>query len=683
MNTEGTIIDFKKRRLSVLSKSKKKPKGDSLGTKFDSIDKENHEIIYHARNLWDDLYDFRKRTERASRYHRGDQWGDMIWDPDSNEYMREEEYMLAKGRVPLKQNIIRQLIKNLLGQYRNNPTGTIVYAKNRQDAELSEMMSNAIRSVHDVNEIDQVDAFTFLGKVISGLAIQKARYRYIPEKDTEDIYVQPVSPNRIFFNGDIQDPRLTDIRIIGEILDLPLMDVITSFAETPSDEEKIRDVFGVDYFRNYISSHDALGKEMYKSLDFFIPHNTGMCRVIEVWFKKSEWRTYAHDYIDGSYKIVPYTLKEIDQINAQRIAQAIEAGVEQDDVPLIVARRKYDQYWYVKYLTPYGHCLYEGETPYDHGEHPYIMTIYPGIDGEVWGLVEEIIDQQRYINRAISLMDFIIASSAKGVLMVPEDSIPYDKGWTEKDFADEWTKVNGVIVYKAKPGVEAPSQISSNSIPVGLQELLATQLKLAYDIAGIHQAIQGQQAKSGTPATLYAQEAQNATINIKDFMETFSYFKQKRDTKIMKLIMQYYRDQRFLTVEETNFSKGAKIFDPAKIRNIQFDLKVTQGVDTPVFRQVIEDSLMGLFNAQAIDVKMLLEHSTMPYANKLLDSINRREQEMMQQQQAMAGGMAPQGGQIDPALIQQMGSAADQQMQALPPQTQGILNRMLNDQQVA
>jgi hypothetical protein len=166
-------------------------------------------------------------------------------------------------------------------------------------------------------------------------------------------------------------------------------------------------------------------------------------------------------------------------------------------------------------------------------------------------------------------------------------------------------------------------------------------------------------------------------------METFSYFKQKRDTKIMKLIMQYYRDQRFLTVEETNFSKGAKIFDPAKIRNIQFDLKVTQGVDTPVFRQVIEDSLMGLFNAQAIDVKMLLEHSTMPYANKLLDSINRREQEMMQQQQAMAGGMPAQEGQIDPALVQQIGQAADQQMQELPPQTQGILNKMLNDQQVA
>jgi hypothetical protein len=559
-----------------------------------------------------------------------------------------------------------------MGQYRNNPTGTIVYAKNRDDAQLSEMMSNAIRSVHDMNYTQHLDASLILEFALSGMAVGKERYRYIPERQTEDIFLENVNPVRVFYNTDSTDPRLNDLRIIGELHDVPLMDVITSFAKSTEDEDTIRTWYTADYFNAFLNTNEAFTADYIDNIDFYLTGNTGMCRVIEIWYKKSEWRVYAHDYADGTYKIVPYSLKEIDQINNDRIRMAAEQGVLKEEVPLISARRRYDQYWCVKYLTPYGHVLYEGESPYDHGEHPYTVITYPGIDGEVWGLVEEIIDQQRYVNRAITLMDFLIASSAKGLLMIPESSIPYEKGWDENRFAEEWTKVNGVIVYKAKPGVQPPSQIANNSVPIGLQELLATQLKMAYDIAGIHQAIQGQQAKSGTPATLYAQEAQNATLNLKDFMETFSFYKQKRDLKIMKLVMQYYKEKRFLSVPSTvNYTQGGKLFDPDKIRNVDFDLKITQGTDTPVYRQVIEDSLLGLFNAQAIDIKMYLEHSSMPFADKLLDSIKRREQEMQQQNG---------GGQIDPEMQQQLGDASDQQMAALSPQAQGILNKMLNEQ---
>lgn len=667
------VVDFKKRRLSEISKKKVVTTSHTLGTRFDNPERENMELLGHTRNLWDNMHDYRTRRKRARRYHRGDQWGDLITNPDTGQQIREEDYIKSQGRVPLKQNIIRQLMKNLMGQYRNNPTGTIVYAKNREDAQLSEMMSNAVRSVHDINYAPHIDASLILELALSGMAVGKQRYKYIPERGSEDIYMENINPVRIFYNGDATDPRQNDIRIIGELHDVPIMDVITSFAQSTEDEETIRTWYTKDYFSAFIDTYQAFKSDYIDGIDFYLTGNSGMCRVIEIWYKKSEWRVYAHDYADGSYKIVPYTLKEVEKINNDRITQAGEVGIPQEEVPLIVARRKYDQYWCVKYLTPYGHVLYEGESPYDHGEHPYTVVTYPGIDGEVWGLVEEIIDQQRYVNRAITLMDFLIASSAKGLLMIPESAIPYEKGWDENRFADEWTKVNGVIVYKAKPGINPPSQIANNSIPVGLQELLATQLKMAYDIAGIHQAIQGQQAKSGTPATLYAQEAQNATLNVKDFMETFSFYKQKRDMKIMKLIMQFYKEKRFLSVPTTvNYTQGGKLFDPEMIKNVEFDLKVTQGTDTPVYRQVIEDSLMGLFNAQAIDIKMYLEHSSMPFADKLLDSIKRREQEMAQQ-----GGM----GQIPPEMQEQLGAAAEEQMSSLTPQTQGILNKMLNEQQ--
>ncbi len=620
-------------------------------------------LLEHARIMWDNLRDFRERRKRARRYHRGDQWGDIIQDPDSpGDSIREEDYILNQGRVPLKQNVIRQLFKNLMGQFVNNPTATMVYSRNREGGEIADMMGNAIRSVHDVNYMNKIGLAMFQEFALSGMVVAKQKYNYIPEKSIEDIEIDMPNVNRVFFNTDVSDPRLNDIRVIGELHDLPVMDIITSFAESEKDEKEIRKIYSVNYYYDYIETTKGLSAEIQDNLDFYIPHNPGIGRVIEVWAKSSEWRTYAHDEEDGTLKIIPETLQDVDYINAERVVKYAQMGVPAEQVPLIRAKRKYDHFWIVKYLTPYGHVLYEEETPYDHGEHPYSMVLYPGIDGEVWGLPEDIIDQQRYINRVFTLMDFISGSSAKGVLLVPEDAIPDDMHMD--DFADEWTKVNGIIKYKAKPGMAPPQQISNHSVPVGLQEMLSAQLKLSYDIAGIHQAIQGQQAKSGTPASLYAQEAQNAMTNVRDFMASYLFFREKMDNKTMMLIRQFYQDKRWLVVNEPSHKHVTKMYDPDQIHDTMLDLKVTQGPDTPVYRQLIEDTLIALFQANAIDAEMLLEHSSLPYADKLLNSMRERKEQM-------------QEGGIDQQLASDMGQASQQVGQGADPRAMEMLQKVM------
>jgi len=654
------MIDYKNRRMSEIAPMTvvHKKEDESLS---DMPGSENQLLLDHARQLWDDLYDFRQRTRRAHQYHEGDQWGDYMQDPDGSGYIREDEYIRSQGRVPLKQNIIRQLIKNLQGQYRNNPTKTLVYARNREDAALSEIMSNAIHSVHDINYTEQLDAQNFLQMAVSGMAVSRLEYSYIHDKDKEDVELTNVDPSTIFFNSNLRDPRLPEINTIGQLHELTIDEVIGKFADTPADEKRIRRWYSTDYYRDYIQGVQGLTGELGKHVDFYIASNPGMCRVIEIWYKKAAWKTYVHDYADGSYDVIDASLEDVEAMNMQRIYEAAEFGIPAEEVPLMDAKRKYDQDWYVKYLTPYGHELFAGVTPYEHGEHPYVMALYPLINGKVWGMVEDIIDQQRYVNRAITLMDFIIGASAKGVLLVHEDSVPESSNLA--DFADNWTKVNGVIVYKGK-GVPIPQQISNSSVPVGLQEMLSMQLKLSYDIMGIHQAIQGQQAKSGTPSSLYAQEAQNATMNIRDFMDTFVYYKDKRDGKLLKLILQYYDEPRSLMVSGVNYAPEARIYDPEKLRDVEYDHKVIQGQDTPVYRAVIEDTLMNLLGTQLIDLEMYLEHSTMPYADKLLESIRRKRQEIEQNITE---------GEGDPALMQGLSGAQT----GADPRLQGMMNQMM------
>ena len=182
--------------------------------------------------------------------------------------------------------------------------------------------------------------------------------------------------------------------------------------------------------------------------------------------------------------------------------EARTSGQPEETAQLIETEWSIMQTWRYRFFSPLGDLLDEGETPYWHGEHPYVFKLYPLIDGEVHAFVEDVIDQQRYINRLITMIDFIMGSSAKGVLLFPEDQIP--DGMTIEDIADEWTKYNGIILFRPRPGSPMPQQIAVNATQVGAYEMLSLQMRLFEDISGVHGAIQSKAAQSGTPASLYA-----------------------------------------------------------------------------------------------------------------------------------------------------------------------------------
>lgn len=656
MITNIQNIDFKKKPGKGKAKVRQTNKVLPVQTMAEDI--EYRDLLDECRAYWDSLRNFRDRRRRNRKYVRGDQWHELITDPDTGKAMTEENYIKSKGKIPFKQNLIRQLVKNLLGQYRSNPTETIVIPRQRTNAEVGDMLSNAIQYVHDINYGKELDARCFEEKTLSGCAVQKIGYQYIKTRDQEDVWYSNVNVNRLFFNNDVADPRLTDLRVIGEIIDTTLDDVIATFARSRKEEEDLANHFKRIQDRA-MANENAFTAASIDNLDFYVPSEPNHVRIYEVWQLVSEWRVYAHDYAEGTYTIVDYSMKEIEQMNKERIAMAVEQGWTEEEAKRefwIDAREKKEQIWYVRFLTPYGKCLYQMETPYQHQEHPYAMVAYPMLDGEVWGLVEDVIDQQRYINRLISLLDFIMGASAKGVLLVPEAVIP--EGWNLDDYAEKWGSFNGVIPIKIKPGQEnmIPKQIHANSTNIGAHEMLALQMKLFQEITGVSDAIQGRGAKSGTPSSLYAQQAQNSMINVKDFMESFTFFKQKRDMKVLKLIKQYYKERRYLAIAGQVYEDGAQEYDPDKVKDIEAEVVVAQGTDTPVYRQVIDETLHKLLEMQAIDIEMFLEHSSLPMADKLLQTIRQRREEA--------------AGQIPPEIAAQIQQQAN-------PEAMNMVNQMM------
>ena len=592
----------------------------------------NNRVFEDARDCWYNLRSFRESAMRCHRYTYGNQWGDKIRVGDRT--ISEEQYIREQGKVPLKNNMIRQLVKSVLGQFEGVPTRPVCVARNRQDQVYGEMMTLACECAYDTNHIDMLDSKTLESYIVTGLAVHKSRFTWLSEEERHDVYVKGVSPYKIFFDNRIEDHAYRDVTLIGELHDMSISDVIREFGNGNARKAaRLRELYSHPQGDMATQVADTLKGERNAMTDFYVCEDANMCRVIEVWRRETREFLHCHDTARGkTYRLDVSELPRVQAINEARLNDAVSQGIAEEDVALIDTELSLDNYWYVRYFTPYGDVIAEYENPYMHGSHPYTLSIYPFINGEAHSFVEDVIDQQRYINRLITMIDFIMGSSAKGVLLMPEDAIP--DGMTLEDVEAEWVKYNGVILFRSKPGQQMPTQVSTNATNIGAHELLTLQMRLLQDISGVQNALQGRTPRAGTSGVQYQQESLNAANNLVNLLNSYKMFRESRDKKIVKLMQQYYVDD-FDMNNGGNYSEDARTYRADKVRDVDFVLSISESVSSPTYRAMTNDMLMQLFQAQAIDVKALLENGTFPNADKLLQSIERREQEMQEMQAQM------------------------------------------------
>lgn len=603
-------------------------------------DRRAFDILMEAQYYWSQMDDFRKDRERNKRYTYGFQWDDMICVDGKS--MSEEEYIKSQGNVPLKNNLIRRLVRSVLGVYRSQSKEPTCTARDRDEQKLGETMSTILQCNMQLNRMNDVYARTMEEFLISGFIVHRKSYGWRNGK--EDCWTDYVQPNNFFIDNNMRDFRGWDVSVLGEVHDISFGQLCEQFASSPQEYRQLRDIYKWAARKDYIATYaERFGYSRLENYDFLFTSEPGRCRVIEIWRKEQKPRYRCHDYQNGDiFKIDEEDYAQVVLTeNEERMRMAKEAGMPEDEVPLIKATWFVDDYWYFYYLSPFGDILREGETPYEHGSHPYVFKAYPFIDGEIHSFVADVIDQQRYTNRLITLYDWIMRASAKGVLMMPEDCLP--DGVSIDDIAESWTEFNGVIVYKPSKSGKVPEQVANNSTNIGIAELLNMQLKFFEDISGVTGALQGKPGYSGESASHYNQQTENATKSLLDLLECFSCFVVDGAYKDVKNMQQFYDSKRVFNIAGKS---GAQIeYDPKKIRDVEFDLSITESTSTPAYRHLANDMLMQLYQSQAISVEQLLEHGDFPFADELLQSIKSQKEQLEQ-------GKVPDG--LSPQLLQQV-----------------------------
>ena len=665
-----------------------------------------YEFLNECAACWNGLDEARRKMRRSLMYSYGDQWGDLVTDPDTLAQITEGELIKKNGKVPLKNNMIAPILSNIEGQLRQNLMRPVCVARDQSEGRVGEMMSIAIEYVHDINEMEELDADSMRMLLNGGMTAQRIEYGLNRSKDKRDVWVYSVNPSRLFFNTNVEDVRMWDLTCIGELFDLPLDEVLAHFGNTPQQKERIRNIYYAVDEQNYGTR--AMQGDEARSLSFYSPSHSNLCRVILGWKLETRDAYMWNDTLRGTWGYLPYndeSRRMLDEENERRRKEARESGklvpmsetesspsrftanaaevqshevelnvkgengnvkgenddvIADDDLLLIEYEFATERFWYYRYMSPYGDVLQEGRSPYWHGEHNYVLHLYPLVQGRLGNFVEQFIDQQRAINRTATLIDFIRGTSSKGVLVVDDDAF---ESMSREEVIDEYVRYNGVLFVKLKPGQSIDGvvrQYNSGAAVAGDFELLNLQLRLINEISGVNSAMQGQSPNAGTPASLYAQQVHNSSLNLKGLFDGFRTFRRRRDGKVMKTLQQYYTENRYIDLAGTQYSEEAKWYDPQKVQDSELDITISEGYNTPAYQMLANDFLMELFRAKALDVKTMLENSSYPFATKILEAIKRNEE-------AIAKGQPLQG--IPPELMAQLQAGGTGQPQS--PQQQG------------
>ena len=192
-------------------------------------------LLAEAHRAWERMRPLREKRERNKNFTYGNQWCDMMTD-EHGRRVSEWQHLRDNGKDPLTNNLIRQLVKSVVGRFRSRLAA--------EPAPAEPLHGNL------VGELDSRLMEEFL---ISGCCFQRIDFG-----EEGRVALSNVSPSQMLFRGG-DDPRCRDFDLVGQLHDMPLATLV----ERLSDGSRTR---ALDICRHYQTQPDAVDSG---TADFF------------------------------------------------------------------------------------------------------------------------------------------------------------------------------------------------------------------------------------------------------------------------------------------------------------------------------------------------------------------------------------------------------------------------------
>src|SRR5690606_1118994 len=181
---------------------------------------------------------------------------------------------------------------------------------------------------------------------------------------------------------------------------------------------------------------------------------------------------------------------------------------------------------------------HDEDSPYNEFTIVPYMPYF--IDGYTFGLVDQQIDPQRLLNKALSQELHILSTTANSGWIVKSGSL---LNMTLEELEESGAKTGLVLEVKDEGGVE---KITPNTVPSGHDRLAQTGLQFTQSMGGANAAMFGEAAQQHVPGKALQEDLNRGPVNLHTALTAFFNTKRALARQFHACVKQYYPETRVI-----------------------------------------------------------------------------------------------------------------------------------------
>jgi hypothetical protein len=469
-----------------------------------------------------------------------------------------------EGRPHTVINRIKPIVNFLAGYFRQNRYDTKVLpgSMGSGSQEKADIVGHILKQIQERSQGDWLDAQIWLDGIITSRGFWDVRMDYTRNRLGEIVEAQE-NPFAILIDpdADLYNPNPIDrnggwnyvmksrwmstseifmlfgskvaLDINGNERAFPLADEVSLY--TTSDMyDQPSSSFGLDNFINGFSNDIAsLNPEEH------LNRHRKLVRVLDCQHLQLKRVTVFFDNVTGEEFIAP---DGIERAEIQRLMELFRLRGYNISVEQTIRRM-------VRWTITAGcKVLWDRWSPYD--DRFTIVPFFPYFRrGTTRGIIEDLIEPQREINRRRSAFLHIIMATANAGFQTEEGALTPE----QKDAYENYGSTPGVLL-EHKTGMQAPRRLEPAATPMAMKQAEIDSINDVKEIAGINDSALGNLDRVQSGRAIIARQKQ-AIVGAEMHFDNFAYSREiKARTEVM-MIQKFYTEERIVRIRAEDGSE--------------------------------------------------------------------------------------------------------------------------------
>lgn len=553
------------------------------------------------------VLEWRKEAREDYNFYSGDQW-------DS----KDLEVLRSKNRPAMTFDRIGPLVNAVVGSEINNRRETQFIPRELGDAEANEILTGAGEWFRDEANAEDEESDAFQDCVISGMGFTDTRLDFETDPDGAP-RVERLDPLKFVWDANSVKPNLEDAQRMFYVDEKPFSEVREMFPDVPKEllhagwaksgstegEPHNQDLADL-YLGEQESSHAALAKT---------------CTIVEArWFEKEPYYR-GPDLQTGE-------MREYDEKQVQLL---------QATVPGFRAVRQYRKV--VKRAFIGKQVLAEPDTPLVPAGllgWEAITGYRDKIKGQFYGLVRPTKDPQRWTNKYLSQVMYLLNSQSKGGIIA-------ERGLAENEdqFSSSWAKSDEITwVSKNSLSGNAPKfqQKPVAQFPAGFFTLYQESKEAINQVTGLSPEFIGTREVDQAGVLEY-QRKQSSLSLLAPLFNSLRRYRKRQGQIVLYLIQNHLSDGRLVRIVGQSKAQYVPL-TKADVASKEYDIIIDDSPTSPNDKertwQIMQPMLPLIFDqiksgmVPPTIILDILKYSPLPAS--MVDALRKAAEQMAQQQ---------------------------------------------------